>query len=32
MESNIANLNENQMKELKKMEEQLGFILIAYSK
>ena len=32
MESNIANLNEHQMKELKKMEEQLGFILIAFSK
>lgn len=32
MDSNIAKLNENQMKELKKMEEQLGLILIAYSK
>lgn len=32
MDSDIAKLDESQMKELKKIEEQLGVILIAYSK
>ena len=32
MESKIAQLNENQMKELTKMENDLGVILIAYTK
>jgi len=32
MDSKIAQLNENQMKELKKMENDLGVVLIAYVK
>jgi len=32
MESKIAQLNEDQMKELTKMEDDLGVILIAYVK
>lgn len=32
MDSSIAKLDDNQMKELKKMEEQLGVILVAYTK
>lgn len=32
MDAKIANLSENQMKELKNLEEQLGVILIAYTK